>query len=111
MFLLDTLDNMPHLRVSDSLIKVFLWILKESGAQGVPSFKQLRGLQAKLRETSGTPSKLYKSAHGNLFYMNDLRETVANVSQGANSLYQVSLAFLVLGLCQPPCMTTYLHLP
>lgn len=80
MFLLDTLDSMPRLRVSDSLMKVFLWVLKESGAQDVPSFKRLRDVQKKLRETSGTPSKLYKSAHGNLFYMNDIRKIIANVS-------------------------------
>lgn len=85
MFLLDTLDSMPQLRVSDSLMKVFLWVLKESGAQNVPSFGQLRDVQAKLRQTSGVPSKLYKSAHGNLFYMNDIRKIVANVGQDACS--------------------------
>lgn len=81
MFLLDTLDSMPRLRVSDSLMKVFLWVLKEGGAQDVPSFKQLRDVQTKLREMSGTPSTLYKSAHGNLFYMNDIRKIIANVSR------------------------------
>ena len=70
---------MPRLRVSDSLMKVFLWVLKESGVQDVPSLKRLRNTQAKLRETSGTPSNLYKSAHGNMFYMNDIRKLVANV--------------------------------
>ncbi|KAF9783812.1 hypothetical protein BJ322DRAFT_1021595 [Thelephora terrestris] len=78
MFLLDTLDSMPRLHVSDSLMKVFLWVLKESGVQSVPSFRQLRDTQAKLCETSGTPSKLYKSAHGNLFYMNDIRKIITN---------------------------------
>jgi hypothetical protein len=74
------LDSMPRLRISDSLMKVFLWILKESGAPDVPSFKQLRDIQARFREKSGTPSTLYKSAHGNLFYMNDIRKIITNVS-------------------------------
>ena len=82
MFLLDTLDSMPRLRVSDSLMKVFLWVLEQSGVQDVPSFKRLRDVQTKLRETSGAPSELYKSAHGNLFYMNDIRNLIANVSHG-----------------------------
>ena len=79
MFLLDTLDNMPRQRISDSLMKVFLWILKECGAPDVPSFKRLRDTQSKLRDTTGATSTLHKSAHGNLFYMNDIRKIVANV--------------------------------
>lgn len=79
MFLLDTLDSMPRLRVSDSLMKVFLWVLKECGTSDVPSFKQLRDTQAKLRDTTGVTSTLHKSPHGNLFYMNDIRKIIANV--------------------------------
>ncbi|KAF9644917.1 hypothetical protein BDM02DRAFT_3157045 [Thelephora ganbajun] len=78
MFLLDTLDSMPRLRVSDSLMKVFLWILKECGAPDVPSFKQMRTTQATLRETTGVTSTLHKSTHGNLFYMNDIRRIISD---------------------------------
>jgi len=79
MFLLDTLDSMPRLRVSDALMKIFLWVLKESGAPDVLSLGQLREVQATLRDSSGVPSGSYKSAQNNVFYMNDVRSIVAKV--------------------------------
>ena len=79
MFLLDTLDSMPCLRVSDSLMRVFLWILEESGVPGVPSLHQLREVQATLRDSSGVPSELRKSAHSNLFYMNNIGSIISMV--------------------------------
>lgn len=79
MFLLDTLDSMPRLRVSDALMKVFLWVLKESGAPDVPSLGQLRKVQATLCDSSGVSSELHTSAHGNVFYMNDIRSIVSKV--------------------------------
>jgi len=79
MFLLDTLDSMPRMRVSDSLMGIFLWVLKESGAPDVPSLGQLREVQATLRDSSGVPSESHKSARGNVFYMNDIRSIVSKV--------------------------------
>jgi hypothetical protein len=87
MFLLDTLDNMPRLRISNALMKVFLWVLKEGGADDVPSFDRLRCIQQKLRSQGAVRSHPCKSSQGNIFYLNDPRDIIAKVRyQLANSL-------------------------
>jgi hypothetical protein len=80
MFLLDTIDNLPRLRLSDSMMKVFLWVLRESGARDVPSFDALRKLQKNLQSQSGVPSNVHQSAQGNIFYINDPRSLISHVN-------------------------------
>ncbi|KAJ6583121.1 hypothetical protein DFH09DRAFT_1245943 [Mycena vulgaris] len=77
MFLLDTLDNLPRQRVSNSLMKVFLWILREGGARDVPSLEGLRKVQANLHAHGGVPTIPWTSTQGNIFHLNDIRTIIA----------------------------------
>jgi len=81
MFLLDAMDNLPRLRISESLMKLFLYILKETGVKGVPSIDGLRKFQNSLRlNGSGVVSIRCTSVQDKIFYVNDIRKLVANVS-------------------------------
>lgn len=82
MFLLDTLDNLPRQRVSNSLMKVFLWILSEGGARDVPSLDALRNIQANLHTQGGVPTVPWTSSQGNVFHLNDIRTIISKVSFG-----------------------------
>ncbi|KAJ6615957.1 hypothetical protein B0H10DRAFT_2164767 [Mycena sp. CBHHK59/15] len=68
---------LPELRISNSLMRVFLWILKEAHCKDVPSFDHLRKVQKTIRSECGIPSIPCKSALGNVFFMNDPRTIIA----------------------------------
>ncbi|TFK59759.1 hypothetical protein BDN72DRAFT_873007 [Pluteus cervinus] len=75
--LLNIIDSLPRLRLSDSLLKVILWLLKKLGVKNVPSFDAFRKLQAKL-QNKGVPTVAWKSGRGNHFSFNDVRTLIAN---------------------------------
>lgn len=77
--LLDILDNLPRLRMSSNQFKMILWLLKEAGVPHVPSYASFRKMQAGLRDLCGSTPQPHTSSLGNIFYVNDVRESVARV--------------------------------
>lgn len=77
--MLDILDNLPRLRMSSSQFKMILWILEQSGVPNVPSFDAFRVLQKNLRNACGSNPKPCESSLGNIFYVNDIQESVSRV--------------------------------
>ncbi|KAI0696508.1 hypothetical protein BC835DRAFT_1405920 [Cytidiella melzeri] len=76
-FLLDTIDNLPCMPISDALMKLFLLVSNEAGVRDVPSFYRLRKTQKELCACSGIPTVHCESARGNIFFVNDPRTLVA----------------------------------
>ncbi|KAJ7333330.1 hypothetical protein DFH08DRAFT_785684 [Mycena albidolilacea] len=76
MLLLDICDNLPRLPVSESLMRTFIWILKQCGANDVPSLDALRKTQKKLRNQCGVPTISCTSVQGKNFYINDPRAII-----------------------------------
>lgn len=78
--MLDLLDNLPRLRLSDDHMKTIIWIMKECGTQDVPSFYALRKKQKQLLSEADIKPKLHVSPMGNQFYMNHPSKLLAFVS-------------------------------
>ena len=77
--LLNVLNNLPRLHLSSSQFKVILWLLKQCGVKDIPSFGAFWKLQNKLRASGGTWPTVHTSSVGNIFYTNDVRDSVARV--------------------------------
>ncbi|KAH9835337.1 uncharacterized protein C8Q71DRAFT_870860, partial [Rhodofomes roseus] len=92
MFILDLLDNLPRLRLSDDHMKVFIWALKECGALNVPTFAHLRAQQARLTKEMNIQTTHHVSAQNNHFYANCPSETTR--LDFANPLVRPHMSFL-----------------
>lgn len=68
--MLDLLDNLPRLRLSDDHMKAFIWVLKECGAKHVPTFSMLRKNQAELTKDIDIKTDRHTSSLGNEFFSN-----------------------------------------
>lgn len=78
--MLDLLDNLPRLRLSDDQLKAIIWVMRECGACDVPSFSALRKKQAALTEAVNLKTRHHVSSLGNQFYMNHPADLLALVS-------------------------------
>ncbi|THU84060.1 hypothetical protein K435DRAFT_807007 [Dendrothele bispora CBS 962.96] len=78
MFILNVLDTMPRMRISDNLMKMIIWAFRECGVTNTPSFYALRKAQTDLRKSQGVPSIECKSVQGKVFYINDPRTIIAH---------------------------------
>ncbi|THU96413.1 hypothetical protein K435DRAFT_858627 [Dendrothele bispora CBS 962.96] len=70
MFMLDSLDNLPRLCLSDDHLKAIIWVMKECGTPNVPTFSALCKVQEVLTCEFKLTLKPHKSALENHFYMN-----------------------------------------
>ncbi|KAK1233556.1 hypothetical protein PQX77_003285, partial [Marasmius sp. AFHP31] len=77
MCILDILDNIPQAPVSTTLMKLFIWALRELGVPNVLSFHGLQKIQEQLRQAQGVSNLECKSVQGKIFYINDIRKVVA----------------------------------
>lgn len=78
-YLLNLLDNLPRIPISDSLMRILLWLLGEAGVANVPSLYRLRKIQKELREMQGVQTLPCRSTHGNVFFINNPRTLIAQV--------------------------------
>ncbi|KAJ7733552.1 hypothetical protein DFH07DRAFT_780573 [Mycena maculata] len=75
--LLDVLDNLPRCRFTSAQMNLVIHFVRQLGVSNVPSLKGLRKIQQKLQSNCGhEPSKI-ESPQGNIFYMNDIRDSLA----------------------------------
>lgn len=75
--LLDIMDNFPRCRFTSAQMSLIIQFAKNLGVPDVPSIKGLRNIQQSLQSSCGaTPSRI-ESMQGNIFYMNDIRDTIA----------------------------------
>ena len=86
MLLLDVLDNLPHLRLSDDHMRSVLWILKELDVPNTPSFYRLRETQKQLAEDVDIQPREHISALGAKFHAVAPEDLLALVGNASNKV-------------------------
>src|SRR5262244_2188528 len=99
MFYLNLLDNLPRHHISTPLMALFIFVMKECGAQDVPSLYKLRECQKKIQRQHTIPSVKWTSKLGNIIYINDIATIIANV--GACLRHLDLILMRDLGLYKP----------
>ncbi|KAJ7306731.1 hypothetical protein DFH08DRAFT_824682 [Mycena albidolilacea] len=79
MFMLDLLDNLPRLRLSDDHLKAIIWVMRECKTPNVLTFSALRKKQASMTYEVDIKSTHHTSSLGNHFYMNHPSKLLAFV--------------------------------
>lgn len=64
---------------SEAQKKALLHWARELGAQDVPSLKAVKQWQAHVEAVVGDPTKQVTTRSGNIFYINDVANTIAKV--------------------------------
>ena len=76
-FLLDMLDHVPRMKISDRMMELIIWLLKQCKIEGVPSLKHLREMQKSLRETYGIRTRKFENADGLAYYVTNIGDVIA----------------------------------
>jgi hypothetical protein len=66
--------------MSSNQLKMVLWLLKQCKVAGVPSYSGFRKPQDHLCGLCGSEPQDYTSGMGNRFFVNDVQESIAQVS-------------------------------
>lgn len=80
MLLTDLLFNSPRMKFSRAQQKAVLSWGKQLGAQDVPSQSQFTSMQKDLLEKVGDPTSRKRSSRGNIYYLNEIGDSIAKVS-------------------------------
>ncbi|KAJ7748839.1 hypothetical protein B0H14DRAFT_3603884, partial [Mycena olivaceomarginata] len=75
--LLDVMDNLPHCCFTSAQMALIIHFANQLGAADVPSLKGLRKIQQNLQLNCGSKPVKTQSHLGNIFYMNNIRESIS----------------------------------
>ncbi|KAJ7911950.1 hypothetical protein B0H13DRAFT_1875297 [Mycena leptocephala] len=109
MLLLDICDNLHRLPISESLMRTFIWILRECGAKDVPSLDALRKTQKNLRSCCGFSTIPCTSLQGNNFsqgnHPNGINPESSSSQVALRPAFQLRQYMVRRFQLAPPCIT------